>query len=52
MWSKTVVSHKMLDIEKIPKKSPCFSGKNVDKWPSCLVYYLGTRPEKTPWKGP
>ncbi len=37
MWLNLVCHHKMLDIEKMEKKSPIFSQKSVDKSPAGLV---------------
>lgn len=52
MWLKPVCDHKILDIEKISKKSNVFTQKSVDKPLVGLVYYSSTHLENIPfWKG-
>lgn len=48
MWLNLVYDHKILDIEKILKKSPIFFRKSVDKGPVLLLYYSSTQLEKVP----
>ena len=47
MWLDPIYDHKILDIEKISKKSLFSCKKSVDKSPFGLVYYSSTHPEKT-----
>lgn len=46
MWLNLVYDHKILDIERILKKTTIFYQKSVDKTPVGLLYYSSTRPEE------
>lgn len=50
MWLDPVYDHKILDIEKISKKTNVFNQKSVDKSSLGLLYYSSTHLENIPFQ--